>query len=62
MNKWEIACFIIGCIGIIDTITIYSKSGENKIQTVSKYLFAFLIHVIFASMVFLPLYFNFWKK
>lgn len=58
MNKLEIACVIIGFICIILNINL---KVEGKTAIICALISKIITNLIFSAMVFLPLYFNYWK-
>ena len=59
MTKLEIACVIVGLIGVL-----CSQSGKVKGET--KDLVLYIVHklifiLVFGAMVLLPLYFRYWR-
>lgn len=59
MNKLEIACIIVGFIGML------FNSGETKAEGKFSVIFYFVSKImskcIFGAMILLPLYFNYWR-
>ena len=58
MNKLEIACVIIGFICIILNINLKIK---RKTAIICALISKIITNLIFGAMIFLPLYFNYWK-
>lgn len=61
MNKFEIASIIIGFILLfVDTIHMEGNLTEKKVMWVM--VRDIISKIIYATMIILPLYFNYWKK
>lgn len=59
MNKLEIACIIVGFIGMLFNFTESKVEGKHAI--VGYFISKIISKFIFGSMILLPLYFNYWK-
>ena len=58
MNKLEIACVIVGCIGILFN---EGHTAEGKVAIITNVILTIISDIIFALMILLPLYFNYWR-
>lgn len=58
MNKLEIACVVIGFICIILNVDFEVK---GKTAIICVLISKVISNLIFGAMIFLPLYFNYWR-
>ena len=63
MNKFEIVTVIVGFVGIFTQGLRYKSEGKDfTLPVVACMVCNVLYKIIFASLILLPLYFNYWKK
>ena len=58
MNKLEIACIIIGFIGMLFDV---AEKVEGKHAIICYFILNIMSKFIYGMMILLPLYFNYWK-
>ena len=59
MNKLEIACIIIGFIGML--FNFDENKAEGKFAVIFYLISKIISKCIFGAMILLPLYFNYWR-
>ena len=59
MNKLEIACIIVGFIGMLFNFAENKVEGKHAI--VGYFISKVISKLIFCAMILLPLYFNYWR-
>lgn len=59
MNKLEIACIIVGFIGMFFNFTENKVEGKHAI--IGYFISKIISKFIFGAMILLPLYFNYWR-
>lgn len=61
MNGWEITCVVTGIILMFLNMTGGSKYSNWK-DLLGFCLYNLTTTVVYAAMIILPLYFNYWRK
>ena len=59
MNKLEIACVVIGFVGMFFNFNETKVEGKHAI--VGYFISKIISKLIFGAMILLPLYFNYWR-
>ena len=59
MNKLEIACIIVGFVGMLFNFT--ENKAEGKFAVIFYLISKIISKCIFGAMILLPLYFNYWR-